>query len=182
MQRQESRAYISACGGAVLVNTDYQHLREEATGQWWFSIDSTETSAWLWRKQVGMRAARHPCARLADVSPRVRGVGGNGMANGEEWRSDAKWKPWHILGSFLRQSVWVSVFSPTADNAFFKPTTCGDVVELESLSRYCFNRSFSDIMELRADFMVLCTERKKHSILTSMQIWQIIMADMWNVY
>lgn len=70
------------------------------------------------------------------------------------------------------------MFSPTAANAFFKPTTCGDVGEHVSWSRNCFKRSLSDVMELRADFMVLCTVGKKRSILNSLQIWQIIMADM----
>lgn len=107
-------------------------------------------------------AASHPWERLADVSRREHGVGENGTW--EEWKSDAKCKPWHTFGSFLCQRVHVSVFSPTVANAFFKPTTCGDVGGHVSWSRYCFNRSLSDVMVLRADFMVVCTEDgKKHS-------------------
>lgn len=57
-----------------------------------------------------MRAARHPCARLADVSPRVSGVGGNGI--GEEWKSDAKWKAWHMSGSFCVKVAELVCFHP----------------------------------------------------------------------
>lgn len=52
----------------------------------------------------------------------------------------------------------VCVFLRTFASAFFKPTTRGDVGGHVSWSRHCFNRSLSDVNELRADFMVACTD------------------------
>lgn len=52
----------------------------------------------------------------------------------------------------------VGVFLRTVASAFFKPTTRGDVGGHVSWSRHCFNRSLSDVNELRADFMVACTD------------------------
>lgn len=70
------------------------------------------------------------------------------------------WQPpvWKRLGS---------VFSPTVANAFFKPTTCGDVGGHASWSTNCFKRSLSDVMELRVDFMVVYTEERKNALLNN---------------
>lgn len=65
-----------------------------------------------------------------------------------------------MFAGFLCGSVWVSVFAPTDANAFFKPTTCGDVGGHASWSTNCFKRSLSDVIELRADLMVVYTEEK----------------------
>lgn len=88
------------------------------------------------------------------MSRRVSSVGGNGTCELRK-KAEALWK----LGVCL--FVWVCVFSPTVANAFFTPTTCGDVGGHASWSTNCFKRSLSDVMDLRADFMIAYTEKKK---------------------
>ena len=95
---------------------------------------------------------------------------------GDKWRgrnttserSATVWKKAYNLTYFY--CVWVRIVSRTVASAFFKPTTCGEVGGHVSWSRHCFNLSLSDVREVRADFMVVCTgEEKKRSALKGNQ-------------